>query len=43
MVQGKEVKFIHSIFTGVKNKEKLLWAKTDGAKSTTEESNAFTM
>ena len=34
-VQGKEIKFIHSMFTGVKNKEKLLRAKTDGATTTT--------
>ena len=31
------------MFTGVKNKEKLLWAKTDGATSTTGDWNAFMM
>ena len=31
------------MFTGIKNKEKLLWTKTDGATSTTGDLNAFTM
>ena len=31
------------MFTGITNKEKLFWAKTDGAPSTTGDSNAFTM
>ena len=31
------------MFTEIKNKEKLLWTKTDGAISTTEDSNAFIM
>ena len=43
MVQRKEIKFIHSMFTEVKNNEKILWAKTDGATSATGDSNAFIM
>ena len=43
MVQRKEIKFIHSMFTEVKNKGKILWAKTDGATSATGDSNAFIM
>ena len=43
MVQRKEIKFIHSMFTEVKNKRKILWAKTDGATSATGDSNAFIM
>ena len=35
---SKEIKFIHSMFRGVKNKESLLWAKTDSATSTTRDS-----
>ena len=31
------------MFIEVKNKEKLLWAKTDGATSATGDSNAFLM
>ena len=31
------------MFIEVKNKEKLLWAKTDGATSATGDSNAFMM
>ena len=31
------------MFTGAKNKEKLSWTKTDGATSTTADSNAFMM
>ena len=31
------------MFTAVKNKEKLLWAKTDGATYATGGSNAFIM
>ena len=31
------------MFTTVKNKENLLWAKTDGTTSTTGGSNAFMM
>ena len=43
MVQRKEITFIHSMFTEVKNNEKILWAKTDGATSATGDSNAFIM
>ena len=31
------------MFTEVKNNEKILWAKTDGATSATGDSNAFIM
>ena len=37
------MKFIYSMFTGFKNKEKLLKAKTDHPTSTTGGSNAFMM
>ena len=37
------MKFIYSMFTGFKNKEKLLEAKTDRPTSTTVGSNAFIM
>ena len=37
------MKFTHFMFTGVKNKERLLWAKADDATSTTGDSNAFMM
>ena len=43
IVQGKEINFIYSLFTGFKNKEKLLKAKIDGPTSTTGGSNAFMM
>ena len=43
IVQGKEINFIYSLFTGFKNKEKLLKAKIDGSTSTTGGSNAFMM
>ena len=35
IVQGEEINVMHSMFTGVKNKEKLFWAETHGATSTT--------
>ena len=37
------MKFIYSMFTGFKNKKKLLKAKTDRPTSTTDGSNAFVM
>ena len=37
------MKVIYSMFTGFKNKEKLLKAKTDHPTSTTGGSNAFMM
>ena len=43
MVQRKEITFIHSMCSEVKNKAKILWAKTDGATSATGDSNAFIM
>ena len=41
--QFKVIKFIHSMFTAVKHKEKLLLAKTNSASSTTGDSNSFMM